>query len=365
MGVPEVARRVITPGLFEDEWFGGLEDREQLVWIGLFGVLADDQGRLLDNPALIRARLWPYRDVSASHVAEALERFTSDKRLHRYIVADKPLLQIVKWWKHQKPQWASRSDLPAPDGWQDRVRTRQSGEYIEDGWKMPGGFALAPQANCSGEQVQVNCSGGPFSLARGRAHDPDPEPEPLPDRSFEDGRPVDHIDPAPPNARSKGTKRSTLPTCDGEPCRIRELRCDIRRDVALIVGEPEAATLYGGHSDLSKTFLTYSAKVCELCQVQFAQVERPGRDEKCQAVMKASVERILSAHRGTPIDNLPAYLNGELKRLTHIGDLCGDDLVCELRHERASRATTDGREPERLKGLRDRLPQPAVPETVA
>ncbi len=80
--------------------------------------------------------------------------------------------------------------------------------------------------------------------------------------------------------------------------------------------------------------LKWSARICELCRSQFAEVERPERDEKCEAVVREAMDRILAAHRKKPIDNLPAYLNGELKRLTHVGDLCGDDLVSELRSRR-------------------------------
>jgi len=162
-----MARRVITPTLFEDEWFGSLGDREQLVWVGIFGVLADDQGRLPNNPALIRSRLWPYRDVPAEDVAAAVERFVTDGRLHRYEVDGKALLQVVNWWRHQKPQWAMRSPLPAPPGWRDRVRTRGGGEYIEeDGWKTSGGFTCGAQVKGSGEPGQVSGSREPFGLAR-------------------------------------------------------------------------------------------------------------------------------------------------------------------------------------------------------
>ena len=51
--------------------------------MGLFAARADDQGRLLDNPILIRARLWPYRDVPVADVSAALDRFVCDGRLHR------------------------------------------------------------------------------------------------------------------------------------------------------------------------------------------------------------------------------------------------------------------------------------------
>ena len=176
----DVPRRVITPELFEDEWFGGLQDREQLIWVGLFGVLADDQGRLRDNAALIRSRLWPYRDVPAADVAAALDRFVADNRLCRYSTTkDGPLLQIVNWWKHQRPQWTARSPLPAPPGWCDRIRTRLNGEYVHEGWSEPGGFACGPQV-LSGEPIQVNSSVKPSASCAAAYTNPYPYPNPYP-----------------------------------------------------------------------------------------------------------------------------------------------------------------------------------------
>ena len=166
------------------------------------------------------------------------------------------------------------------------------------------------------------------------------------EHSRNSAEPVDNFAAEPEEHRrsaNKSAKAKSPPTCDGQPCKVRELRCDIRRDVALIAGEVDAATLYGNHSDLSKTMHRYAARICEYCQEQFGEVERPERDEKCQAVMKASVDRILAVHHKTPINNLPAYLNGELKRLTHIGDLCGDDLVTELRSRRRNGTNEAGR----------------------
>jgi hypothetical protein len=176
--------------------------------------------------------------------------------------------------------------------------------------------------------------------------------------------PVDNsIPPDEEHRRSstKNRKSKSPPTCDGAPCRVRELRCDIRRDVALIVGEVEAATLYGGHSDLSRTFGRYAGRICELCQAQFAEVERPEREEKCQAVLRGAVGCILTAHRSKPIENLPAYLNGELKRLTHIGDVCGDTLVRELRDRRHSGSS----EPTRLGNVLPKVPALEQPQAAA
>jgi len=79
-----MARRVITPTLFDDEFFGALPDRAALIWIVLFGVIADDHGRLVDNPMLIRARSFPYRDVPVSDVVDAVESFVAAGKLVRY-----------------------------------------------------------------------------------------------------------------------------------------------------------------------------------------------------------------------------------------------------------------------------------------
>ena len=92
------------------------------------------------------------------------------------------------------------------------------------------------------------------------------------------------------------------------PASFRDLRCGIRHEVALIAGETEAATLYGGHSDLSRTMLKWSARICELCRSQFAEVERPERDAKCDARRSVSaMDRVLAAHR-KQADRQPAGL---------------------------------------------------------
>jgi len=332
-----MARRVIAPEIFDDEWAGRLSDREYRIWTGLIARIADDQGRFIDNAVVVRSRLYPYQDVPAADVQAALDRFVADGKLHRYELDGKTLLQIVNWWRHQKPRWAARSAWSPPDGWRDRVRTRESGEYVEEAWSEPGGFIRALRTNGSYEP-----SHEPFVLAR----DPVPVPEPV--KTFETPSPapareaaVDNAPPPPPANPSKGRTKHTKdnpPTCDGQPCKVRELRCEIRSAVGRIAGEMEAAQLYGGHTDLSRTFQRYAAHVCELAKEQFATIERPARDEACTRVLQSCVDRMVDAHSGRhgPISNLPAYLNGEIKRCSHLGDLCGDELVVELRRTRAA-----------------------------
>ena len=160
---------VIDPTTFEDEWFGLLSDREMLVWIGVFSRLRDDQGRFVENAALARSRLFPYRDVPVADVQAAFDHFVADGRLYRYHDGEHALLQIVNWWRHQHQQWASPSKLAPPEGWMDRIRHRQNGAYTVVNWSSPGGFA---------RDVHLNAS--PDALAREvRAKGSEPEPEPF------------------------------------------------------------------------------------------------------------------------------------------------------------------------------------------
>jgi len=187
-----VSARVLAPGIFEDEWFGLLSDREQLLWIGLFGSLADDQGRLLDNVPLMRSRLWPYRDVALKELTTAVDRFVADGRLHRYEADGRELLQIVHWWEHQHPNWAAPSQYPSPGGWTDRVKTRINGSYVARDWDAAGGFARTLRTNPSPEDlgrddedaVRPNASHEPFALAREPEPEPEPDQEPEPVKSL-------------------------------------------------------------------------------------------------------------------------------------------------------------------------------------
>ncbi|HUV93901.1 MAG TPA: hypothetical protein VMX14_03610 [Anaerolineae bacterium] len=179
-------RRMITSAIWEDEWFGPLSYFGQALWIGLFSKCADDQGRLLDNARLIRAALFPYKDTSVNEIEGALEGFIESQRLHRYEARGKALLQIRTWWTHQRPQWANYSKWAPPPGWQDHVRTRLNGHYLEDNWLRQSGNAQAsthwsPSAGVSGDQIPEVLSQGPHLFGQYPVPDPDPVPDPVPD----------------------------------------------------------------------------------------------------------------------------------------------------------------------------------------
>jgi len=182
-------RSMITAAIWSDDWFGPLSYFEQAFWIGLFSTCADAQGRMQDNPVLLRATVFPYKTPNLEEIESALAGFAEAGRIYRYEADGKKLIQIVNWWEHQAPQWASPSEWAAPPGWRDHVRTRANGQYVEidwcgkrgagnrlanAGWRPPsedGGDAdvdqVSDQASRSGEavgcdvQVSVQAKGSP------------------------------------------------------------------------------------------------------------------------------------------------------------------------------------------------------------
>jgi hypothetical protein len=126
--------RVIASAIWRDEWFGSLDFFQQALWIGLFSGCADDQGRLEDNPFLIRADVCPYKDISAELVDTALGEFADAGKLIRYTVDGHRFIQIVNWWDHQRRQWAQPSRFPSPPEWVDSVRTCVNKKVVCINW---------------------------------------------------------------------------------------------------------------------------------------------------------------------------------------------------------------------------------------
>lgn len=136
--------RLVATDIFEDDFFMGLDNLQRLVWLGLIVRVADDQGRLQDNPALIRSAIFPADDVTTQEVETALILFAQSNRIERYTADGKRLIQIVNWWKYQTPAWAARSRYAAPAGWTDRIKMHTSGtnSVTKENWDHPGGYAV-------------------------------------------------------------------------------------------------------------------------------------------------------------------------------------------------------------------------------
>lgn len=148
-------KRLILSNIWEDEFFGTLSFFNRLLWIGLFSRCADDQGRMIDNPVVIRSQVFPYDDIPARDINDGLEYFANEGKIIRYEVEGKRYIQIVKWWENQSMQWAMFSKYPSPPAWDDRIRTTYKGQYYAVNWttkqptlpvqvEVPGGDTTLP-----------------------------------------------------------------------------------------------------------------------------------------------------------------------------------------------------------------------------
>lgn len=135
-------RRMISADLFEDDFIGSLDFFSRIAWIGLIVSCADDQGRFLDNPAIIRSKVFALdNDVKDKKVESTISELSAAGKILRYQSNNKKLIQIVNWWKYQSPSWASPSKFPAPDGWIDRAKYHRQDNKVESiNWTMEGGF---------------------------------------------------------------------------------------------------------------------------------------------------------------------------------------------------------------------------------
>lgn len=134
-------RRMIAGDIFEDDFIGGLDYFQRLLWIGMIVTVADDQGRMMDNPALIRSNIFLYDEVTDIQVETAVHIINVANKIERYIAGGKRLIQIINWWKYQTPAWASPSKFLPPPNWMDRAKYHAQGnKIVVTNWDKIGGY---------------------------------------------------------------------------------------------------------------------------------------------------------------------------------------------------------------------------------
>ena len=149
-------KRMINGNVWEDDFFLSLSIFNRLLWIGILTASADDQGRFSDNAALIRSRVFPVDDIQLSVIEEGISIFAEAGKIERYTMNGKKAIQLTKWWNHQKPRWAGKSTLPAPEGWTDRERYQSTGEgIVTTNWNSIGGYIATPDGSYTNLKVKV------------------------------------------------------------------------------------------------------------------------------------------------------------------------------------------------------------------
>ncbi|WP_202495599.1 hypothetical protein [Streptomyces sp. SID4982] len=106
--------RTIKPEFFTSLTIADLPLTARLTFIGLW-THADDAGRCIDDPRLIKAALWPLDDRTASDIETDLKLLSESSLITRYVLNQKRYLAVTGWDEHQRINRPTASKLPAPD----------------------------------------------------------------------------------------------------------------------------------------------------------------------------------------------------------------------------------------------------------
>lgn len=147
-------QRWIHPDFWTDPSVAKLSPVERLFFIGCFSN-ADDEGRLLGDPAYLRSTIFPYDDIPIPKIQVMRDRVVQTcANLVLYRVDDVDYLAFLTWSEYQSPRYAKASRLPPPPGMDDARKPQRcsqidaslqlDGDEIDEGMPEDGnpGFGL-------------------------------------------------------------------------------------------------------------------------------------------------------------------------------------------------------------------------------
>ena len=94
--------RIIKESLCDSEKIAALSDFEFRLWVGLI-TQADDAGRGDARPAIIKGRVFPFRErLSIKDIDAALQELAAKGCVSLYTVDGRPYFLFPGWVKHQR-----------------------------------------------------------------------------------------------------------------------------------------------------------------------------------------------------------------------------------------------------------------------
>lgn len=107
--------RSVKPEFFGSEPVGNCSPTSRLLFIALW-CLADDDGRTVDNPKIIRAFAFPLDDdIVSADVDHMLWELHAARLIQRYEFDGRKYLAVRNFREHQHPKKRIPSKLPAPE----------------------------------------------------------------------------------------------------------------------------------------------------------------------------------------------------------------------------------------------------------
>lgn len=160
--------RIIKESICVSESIDSLSWFDEVFFYRLI-VNCDDYGRLDARPAILKARLFPLKDITAGIITDALRDLEAAGMVLLYQSRDKPFLQLVSWEAHQSIR-AKRSKYPAPG-----IVPAEAGDGCSGFHKQFGsGFAGTQAGECM-EKTEaihnsIDCQGNNSAGICGQMH---------------------------------------------------------------------------------------------------------------------------------------------------------------------------------------------------
>ena len=105
---------MLDPEFWTDTRIKRLTFVERLFFLGCVSA-ADDEGRLLGDPAFLRSRIFPYDEIPADEVRTIRDRVAEVvPGFVLYSDDGEEYVAFANWSDYQKPSHAKASDLPRP-----------------------------------------------------------------------------------------------------------------------------------------------------------------------------------------------------------------------------------------------------------
>ena len=125
--------------------YGRLSLLAKVLWPMLLAS-TDDQGRGTAEPDAIKWYVCPnVPEITLDKVPDLLREMVDLGMIVVYETVRGQAYQVFRWWEYQQLQWARPSKYPPPEGWTDRIRYSNRGDYYATGWETTGGFYAIPR----------------------------------------------------------------------------------------------------------------------------------------------------------------------------------------------------------------------------
>lgn len=105
--------RSLKPEAWQDERIGALSRDARLLFVGLI-TMADDEGRLRAQPAMIIGHVYPWDEITLKQLAAWLAEIEAQRLIERYEIDGRPYIALRNWKRHQRINRPTPSELPAP-----------------------------------------------------------------------------------------------------------------------------------------------------------------------------------------------------------------------------------------------------------